>query len=100
MIHDVPVIVWQDQQETIDITQHAFLPVAQNTEELISFVESPLKIASSSTNQQLHAIFRDEKKSSNYTQLFASLCGLVSEISLVSAESCESVVRREKSVYY
>ena len=97
MIHDVPVIVWQDQQETIDITQHAFLPVAQNTEDLISFVESPLKIASSSTNQQLHAIFRDENEiSSNYTQLFASLCGLVSEISLVSAESCESVVRREK----
>jgi len=30
MINNVPVMVWQDQQQVIDITQHAFLPVAQS----------------------------------------------------------------------
>lgn len=76
MINNVPVIVWQDQQQIVDITQHAFLPVAQNIQDMISFADHPLKVASSATNQQLSAIFRNNKQIyKNYMKFLARLCG-------------------------
>ena len=75
---NVPVIVWQDQQQVIDTTQLAFLPVAQSAEDMIAFANSPQRIASSSTNQQLKAIFRDKKEiSDNYTKLLQKFILLV-----------------------
>ena len=77
MVNEVPVLVWQDQDEMIDINQLSFLPVAQNTNDMISFANHPLKVASSSTNQQLSAIFRDDNLiAANYTDFLRSLCGL------------------------
>ncbi|MCB4412046.1 hypothetical protein [Synechococcus sp. MU1611] len=75
MVNKVPVMVWQDQQQTIDISQHAFLPVAQNAKDMISFAEYPLNIASSFRNQQLSAILRDNDEiTSNYIQFLQILC--------------------------
>ena len=77
MVNEVPVLVWQDQDEMIDINQLSFLPVAQNTNDMISFANHPLKVVSSSTNQQLRAIFRDDNLiAANYSNFLRSLCGL------------------------
>lgn len=75
MVNKVPVMVWQDQQQTIDISQHAFLPVAQNAKDMISFADHPLNVAASFRNQQLSAILRDHDDiSSNYIQFLKMLC--------------------------
>ena len=75
MVNKVPVMVWQDQQQTIDISQHAFLPVAQNANDMISFAEHPVNISSSFRNQQLSAILRDHDEiTSNYIQFLQMLC--------------------------
>ena len=77
MINDIPVILWQDQENTIDITQLSFLPVAHNTMDMISFADSPTRIASSITNQQLESILRDENEIRlNYTHFLRNLCHL------------------------
>ena len=87
MINNVPVMVWQDEQQVIDITQHAFLPVAQSAKDMISFADYPLSTVSSSTNQQLGAIFRDDNKiASNYTRFLEMLCGKPSSLKLVSVD--------------
>ena len=97
MINNVPVIVWQDQQQVIDITQHSFLPVAQTTEEMISFAERPLKLASSSTNQQLSSIFRDDKEiTANYTNFLAKLCGIKTTLGLPHEDLGKHFVQRRK----
>ena len=90
MIHNVPAMVWQDHQKTMDISQHAFLPLAQNVQDMIAFAEHPISVATSSTNQQLSAVLRDEKQiSSNYTQFLAKLSGRCSSINSASVESTE-----------
>ena len=87
MVNNVPVMVWQDQQQIIDITQHAFLPVAHSAKDMISFADYPLGIASSSTNQQLGAIFRDgEEIANNYTHFLEMLCGKSSSPKFVSVD--------------
>ena len=83
MINEVPVIVWQDPQQIIDITQLSFLPSAQNTQDMISFSDFPVRAASFSTNQQLSAIFRDDYEVTlNYTQFLSKLCGRNSNLAL------------------
>lgn len=75
MVNKVPVMVWQDQQQTIDISQHTFLPLAQNAKDMISFAERPLNISSSYRNQQLAAILRDDNEiTTNYIQFLQMLC--------------------------
>ena len=93
MIHKVPAMVWQDQQKTIDISQHAFLPLAQNVEDMIAFAEHPITVATSSTNQQLSAVFRDEKQILfNYTQFLSKLSGSFLTMTSASAENAETLI--------
>ena len=88
MINKVPAMVWQDQQRSIDISQHVFLPLAQNAQDMITFAEYPQRFASSSTNQQLNAILRDERQISlNYTQFLAKLSGRFSAMTATAAHT-------------
>ena len=96
MINNVPAMVWQDQRQMIDISQHAFLPLAQNVQDMIGFAEHPKSIATSSTNQQLSAVFRDEHQISlNYTQLLAKLSGRSSSIHFVPVEPSELSISKK-----
>ena len=94
MVNEVPALVWQDQDELIDINQLSFLPIARNTNDMILFANHPLKVASSSTNQQLSAIFRDDNLiAENYTDFLRSLCGLNIPSKLIPTKSsrlCET----------
>ena len=87
MINEVPVLVWQDQEQMIDINQLSFVPVAQNTNDMISFANFPLGVSSLSTNQQLSAIFRNDKIiAANYTRFLRSLCGMNLPLNLITAK--------------
>ena len=73
MINEVPVIVWQDPQQIIDITQFSFCLRTKYTG-YDFFSDFPVRAASFSTNQQLSAIFRDDYEITlNYTQFLSKL---------------------------
>ncbi|ABB33922.1 hypothetical protein [Synechococcus sp. CC9605] len=57
--NNVPALVWQDPCQSIDINQVSFLPIAQSTEEMIAFSNSPIYTAPSQFSQQLKYILRD-----------------------------------------
>ena len=58
----VPALVWQDPCQSIDITQVSFLPIAQTSEEMIAFTDSPIDTSPSHYSQQLKYILRNSDK--------------------------------------
>ena len=68
LINNVPALVWQDSFQIIDVNQVSFLPIAQSSEEMIAFSNSPINVKPSDFSQQLKYILRDtDRIAQDYT---------------------------------
>lgn len=77
IINNVPAMVWQDPQQIIDITQVAYLPVAQTADDMISFANMPCNLALANTNQQLRSILiSPDEVRQNYLELLSRIINL------------------------
>ena len=77
IINNVPAMVWQDPQQIIDVTQVAYLPVAQTADDMISFANMPFNSAFANSNQQLSSILRSRDEVRNeFIQLLSRITDL------------------------
>ncbi len=74
IINNVPAMVWQDTQQIIDITQVAYLPVAQTADDMISFANIPYNSSLANSNQQLSSILRSpDEVRKNFIELLTRI---------------------------
>ena len=93
--NNVPAIVWQDPRGVIDVTQVAYLPVAQTAEDMISFANMPFNSALTNINQQLSAILRSRDKVRNE---FIQLLSRVTDLNHDQSISLQRTSAKEKKI--
>ena len=74
LFNNVPTMIWQDPAASIDITQLAFLPIAQSAADMKSFADYPQKLCLHGLPQQVAAVMRNPSiVKNNYIGLMQSL---------------------------
>ena len=85
IINNVPTIIWQDQQEMIDISQVSFLPIAKSTQDMIDFSTSSANSLEPTYNQQIDSILSNSHQvTHNYTHFLSSICDSAANSSYLS----------------
>ena len=84
IVNNVPAMVWQDPGQVIDITQVAYLPVAQSACDMFSFAQMPLNLVFADASRQLSSILK------NPDVVRRNFVELLSDITRLKGKSCST----------